>query len=333
MRPVLVSILLLGAVCHCASSSRFSAQEPTFRVGVTDIQLNPEVLEAGRPVENLQQSEFLLFDEDQPQSILYFARESVPLDLVLLLDVSGSVQKYFRAIAGIASEALSSLKPEDRVAVMLFSRDVWIEQSFTSDHAEISDAIGKAAGEAPPGSGTRIYAAVRSAVRYLAAQQPDEIRRRAILILTDNDAMSYDVHREEVLRSLYSGAVTFDAIVVGRHPHPPAARSGAAVNPDFAFDDVFPLADQTGGEAIATTKPNENLSAMLKRIRDRYVIAYHPPADAVPDSFHHVRVELGSKARKNHPHAVVRCRAGYYVSGSAQPVGSPGDQRAQPPGN
>src|SRR5690242_15230432 len=89
MRPVLVS-LLLGAVCHCASSSRAPTQEPTFRVGVTDIQLNPEVLEGGRPVENLQQSDFLLFDENQPQSILYFARESVPLDVVLLLDISGS---------------------------------------------------------------------------------------------------------------------------------------------------------------------------------------------------------------------------------------------------
>jgi VWFA-related protein len=294
--------------------------------------VNPEVLEAGRPVKNLQQSEFLLFDEDQPQSILYFARESVPLDVVLLLDVSGSVQKYFRAIAGIASEALTTLKPQDRVAVMLFSRDVWIEQLFTSDRAEISAAIGKAAGEPPPGSGTRIYAAVRGAVRYLAAQQPGEVRRRAILILTDNDAISYDVHREEVLRSLYRDGVTFDAIVVGRHPHPAAPRSGAAVNPDFAFDDVFPLADQTGGEAIATTKPNEKLGAMLERIRERYVIVYHPPAGASPDSFRHLRVELAPETRKNHPRAIVRVRAGYYVSGSARPARSPQDQRAEPPG-
>jgi VWFA-related protein len=339
MRPVLVFILSSTAFCYCASSlfprakrssnvagsiqapaqENAASEQSTFRVGVTDVALNPEVVENGRALKYLKQTDFVVFDDDRPQPVVYFGQESVPLDLVLLLDVSGSVQKYFREIAGIATQSLETLQSTDRVAVMLFSRDIWIEQSFSSDRAEISDAIAKAASETPPGSGTRIYAAVRSAAKYLAAQQNEIVRRRAILAITDNDGMSYDVHQQDALRSLYDSAATFDAIVVSRHPHPPAPRLGAAINPDFAFDDVFPLAEKTGGEAVATMKPKESLGEMLGRIRDRYLLVYHAPGEAAPGSFRQIRVELSSEARKEHPRASVRVRTGYYVNGSAPP--------------
>lgn len=308
----MVSILSLAIPWTC------SAQAPTFRAGVTDISVNPEVLGKGRSVGNLQQSDFLLFDEDQPQRAAYFGHESVPLDLVLLLDVSGSVQKYLHDIAAIAARALGNLEPNDRTAVMTFSRDSWIEQSFTSDRQEVSQAIQKAATEPPLGSGTRIYAAVASAARYLQAQKSADVRRRAILIVTDNSGMSYDVHQEQALRSLFNGGITFDAIVVGRHPHPPVPRPGSVINPDFAFDDIFPLAEQTGGEVIVTTKPKDSLGDMLARLRERYLLIYSTPSNAAPGTFRHIRVELAPSARKAHPHAVVRARGGYYVNGPEQ---------------
>jgi VWFA-related protein len=291
------------------------AQTPIFRAGVTNVSVNPEVLEKGRPVGNLEQSDFLLFDEDQLQQAVYFGRESVPLDLVLLLDVSGSVRKYLRDIAAIAVQALSRLEPNDRVAVMTFSRRTWIEQAFTSDPQEVSEAIKKSANEPPPGSGTRIYATVASAARYLQAQKGTDVRRRAILIITDNNGMSYDVHQDHALRSLFDAAVTFDSIVVGHHPHPPAPRPGTVINPDFAFDDVFPLTEQTGGEAVVTTKPKESLGGMLARLRERYLLMYPVPANAIPGTFRRIRVELSPAAKKKNPRATVRARSGYYVRG------------------
>lgn len=292
-----------------------AAQTPTFRTGVTDISLNPEVLDKGRPVRNLLQSDFLLFDEGQLQHAVYFGHESVPLDLVLLLDVSGSVRKYLRDVAVIAVQALKPLQPDDRVAVMTFSRRTWIEQAFTTNAEEVSDAIQKSATEPPQGSGTRIYAAVTSAARYLQGQKTADVRRRAILMITDNNGMSYDVHQDQALRSLFDAAVTFDSIVVGRHPHPPEPRPGSVINPDFAFDDVFPLAEQTGGEAIVTTKPKESLGGMLARLRERYLLVYPVPQNAIPGSFRHIRVELAPPTKKKYPHAAVHARGGYYVSG------------------
>jgi VWFA-related protein len=294
-----------------------ASAQATFHAGVTNVEISPEVLENGQPVQGLTQSDFLLYDENQLQTISYFAHESAPLDLVLLLDISGSVRKYLREIAAIAGNALASLQPSDQVAVMLFSRNTWIEQAFTNDHTAIGDAIQKASSEEPPGSGTRLYAAVQNAARSLQDQEQTGVRRRAILAVTDNDAMSYDVHRDQALRALFDSGSTFSAIVVGPHPHPPVPHNASAVNPDFAFDDVFPLAAETGGEAIATSKPKENLAGMLNRLRERYLLVYAAPAGLPPNTLRHVRVELAPAARRNHPHAVVRARSGYYVNGPA----------------
>jgi VWFA-related protein len=305
-----------------ASKPEEPRNQPTFRVGTSDVQAGVDVAQSGRPITVLTANDFELQDEGKPQAILYFAHDSEPLDIVLLLDVSGSVRKYLPDMASISRAALSKLLPHDRVAVMTFSRDTWIEQSFTEDRNEISAAIEKASRDEPPGSGTKINAAIRSAARYLGSQNPGALRRRAILIVTDNSGMSYDVHQEQALRSLYDANITLDALVVGRHPHPPEPRPGSVINPDFAFDDVFPLAGQTGGEAIPTTKPKTSLGEMLSRIRDRYALVYHMPSSAVPGSFRRIHIDLSPEARKRFPRSIVSARAGYYVNGSQVPEGT-----------
>jgi VWFA-related protein len=318
MRPFLVSIVSLGVLltpAACPQAAGKSGQGATFGISVTDVQVDPEVVDGHVQVEGLTKADFVIFDEGVPQPITYFGHESVPLDLVLLLDMSGSVQKYLQRIADIAASALGRLQAQDQVAVMLFGRNTWIERAFTNDHDEIAAALDmKSAREAPVGSGTRIYAGVQAAARYLSSRDVEPLRRRAILIVTDNDGVSYDVHKDDAVRALYAAKTGLDAIVVGRHPHPPVSKGGAPVNPDFAFDDVFALADETGSQAIATSKPAEKLGEMLTRIRNRYFLIYRLPADASPGSYRHIRVDLSETARKRYPHAAVRSRGGYYVN-------------------
>jgi len=290
------------------------AQIPTYHASVADVQVDAEVVDGRRQIDGLMQQDFVILDEDKPRQIVYFGHSSVPLELVLLLDVSGSVQKYLKDIAAIATSALRKLTPQDQVAVMVFSRDTWIEQSLTSDPAEIAQAIEQAAHEQPFGSGTRINAAVQSAAKFLERNRQATMQRRAILIVTDNDGMSYGVRHDDVLRDLYTADALLDAIVVGRHPHPPAARPGAVINSDFAFDDVYPLAAATGGQAIAASKPERKLAEVLERIRDRYSLVYHAPSGAQPGAYRHIRVELSEAARQKHPHAEVHARDGYYVN-------------------
>ena len=281
---------------------------------MTDVQLDVQVLQGRRQVAGLTQQDFTILDEGKPQPIAFFGHESVPLDLILLLDVSGSVQKYLRDIAAISRSALRELGQQDQIAVMVFSRDSWIEQTFTTVQEEIADAIDKACHEQPVGSGTRIYSAIQGAARYIAEQTSSSVRRRAILVVTDNDGMSYAVHRDDLIRSLFNTNVVLDAIAVGRHPHPPIPRAGAVINPDFAFDDVFPLAEATGGEAVAASKPQDRLGEMLTRLRSSYSLIYHMPPGVAPGTYRKIRVELTDEARRRFPAAAITTRDGYYVS-------------------
>ena len=65
-------------------------------------------------------------------------------------------------------------------------------------------------------------------------------------------------------------------------------------------------------------KPKENLSGMLARLRDRYLLIYSAPPDATAGSFRRIRVELAPAAKEAHPHAIVTARRGYYVNGPEQ---------------
>ena len=84
----------------------------------------------GKTISDLTQQDFTVFDENQPQPVAYFGRESEPLDLLLLLDVSGSMRRSLEDLAAGTRAALAQLHPGDRVALMLFSRRTNVVQPF-----------------------------------------------------------------------------------------------------------------------------------------------------------------------------------------------------------
>ena len=64
----------------------------------------------------------MVTDEGQPQTLVSFSHGDEPLNLILLLDISGSMQKHIELIAQTARDALAHLRPGDRVAIMVFAQ-------------------------------------------------------------------------------------------------------------------------------------------------------------------------------------------------------------------
>ena len=94
-------------------------QEATFRGGISLVKVDAQVLDrGGRIVAGLKASDFQILDEGQPQKIAYFGRESEPLDLVLLLDVSGSMYRHLEQLADAARASLKQL-----YACLLYTSD------------------------------------------------------------------------------------------------------------------------------------------------------------------------------------------------------------------
>lgn len=287
-------------------------QTPVFRGGVSLVKVDVQVTgTGGRIVPDLTAADFVIYDEGQPRKISYFAHEAEPVDVALLLDVSGSMQRVIRQLADAARAALSGLHQGDRVALMLFSRETAVHEPFTSDFQAVHSALRDAMGARGLGSGTAINAAIVSAAEYMAKESRNA--RRAVLIVTDNLSLNYKVPDEDVLRALYGADAVLNAILIGRQKRPDPPPPGRELNPDFTPSDVFKLAEETGGEAVEARRPGESFQQMIERIRARYSIHYEAPK-ASQGGFRSIKVELAPGARQRYPQAEVRARAGYYAA-------------------
>ena len=310
------SILIVLAPGLRLQAQSPATDTPTFRTGVADVRVDAQVVNGKDVVTGLTQDDFVVTDEGQPQKIVYFGRDSEPLSLIILLDISGSMQRWVERISGVAREALGYLRPGDRVAILVFGKRMEVHQDFSDNIAESARQIASAVRDHDVGAGTAINASVAAAADYMGANAKPA-GRRAILILTDNLSLSYQFTDRQVIRSLYASDAVLNAIVVGRGIRPGPPKPGQYTNPDFTPADVFKLAEETGGEAVKADRPDISFREIIERIRTRYSLAYHAPEGGAPGSFRSIGVTLSPDARRRYPAAEVRARRGYYVGGAA----------------
>src|SRR5262245_33139174 len=102
----LVPIVLLAAAL---AAQQPQPETPVFRAGAADVKVDALVLDGQRIVAGLAQDDFTVYDEAEPQKIVYFAHETEPLSLLLVLDVSGSMHRWLEAMAAKSREALRNL--------------------------------------------------------------------------------------------------------------------------------------------------------------------------------------------------------------------------------
>jgi VWFA-related protein len=291
-----------------------AAQDETpavFKTGVEDVRVDVQVTQGKDLVRDLAKEDFAVSDEGQPQSILSFEHGDERLNLLLLFDISGSVQKFIEQIAQTARTALAHLRPGDRVGIMVFARKTAVHQSFSDNLAETARQIGAAVKNWDVGSTTLINSAVVDAAHYMQ-QHAGPDGRRAILILTDNLSTSYQLTDGQVIRELDKADTVFNAIVTGHAIRPNPPGPSMFPNPDYTPANVFHVAEETGGEWTKVGQADETFSNMIERIRTRYMLSYHAPS-AQPGTFRHITVNLSPEAKKKYPAAEIRTRSGYYA--------------------
>lgn len=284
---------------------------PTFTSGVSNVRIDVQVTEENQLVTGLTKDDFAIFDETQRQPIVYFGRESEPLSLLLLLDVSGSTRQFIEQIAGVARTSLRFLRPKDRVAVMVFARNARVRLPWTSDMSAVAAELRQSLNDDTLGAGTNINESLLQATSWVD-ETAGEAGRRAILIITDNLGLNYQSPDEKVIEAMYASDVVLNAIVVGKGKRPEPVSGNTYRNPDFTSPDVFRISEETGGEAIQADKAGQTFATMIERIRTRYSLHYRKPETAVA-GFHKVEVMLSPDARLRYPHAVLRYRRGYRI--------------------
>ena len=282
----------------------------TFRSGTTLVRAETLVEEGGRVLTGLQAADFVVFDENQPQTVADFAAESGSIRLALLLDASGSMQPAARQLEQTGMAAMSALHPDDQVALLTFDKKATVRVPLTADRNAVIQGVAKAAGK-PLGGGTDIYRALADAAKYLSPSHSGAAPAapNVILILTDNAARA-DTTEAVALREIWAASVAVDGLIVSSAPMWDEKVSQSLAG--LKLQDVRRIADQTGGVVQQTPHVETALRGMLERSRMRYTIYFRQP-DAAPGTLRHMKVDLSPAARASHPTAVVRSRTAYYA--------------------
>jgi len=167
----------------------FAGDDPAvFKSDVAMTRVDAQVVDrVGRPISGLQVSDFVLRVDGKVQPIRNFASENMPIDILLLLDVSGSMEPHLQRIADASEQALRVLAPQDRMAIMVFDTRTKVRLPFDQNHGEIVSELHNVLRAERFNGGTRITHALLDAARYIGRNgRPDA--RRAIVILTDDES-------------------------------------------------------------------------------------------------------------------------------------------------
>jgi len=183
---VLRSICLF--ITFASAIPTVAADDPAvFKTDVAMTRVDAQVVDSvGRPITGLQASDFVLRVDGKVQPIRNFSNENMPVDILLLLDVSGSMQPHVQRIADASEQALRVLAPQDRMAIMVFDTRTKIRLPFNQSHSEIVDELHNVLRAERFNGGTRITHALLDAARYIGRNGRPEARR-AIVILTDDE--------------------------------------------------------------------------------------------------------------------------------------------------
>jgi Ca-activated chloride channel family protein len=187
----LTGVLLTGMVVlrgqQAPADSPRQGDPFRFRSSVELINVSATVSDAnGRFVPDLQQDDFRVYEDGQPQTITHFSAERVPVSLGIVLDTSGSMagEKIQSARTALDRFLFDLLDNDDEIFLYWFSDDPVLLQGWTNDRQLISRALGRIT----PNGATALYDAVAAAIPL--AQSGSRPKKALLLISDGNDTSS-----------------------------------------------------------------------------------------------------------------------------------------------
>ena len=183
-KVILYGLMVSGLVLFPAVVLAQTPDDPeVIRVDADLVDLKVSVLRLDplNAVEELKQSDFLVLEDGKPQEIAFFAGESAPFDLVLLLDLSASSSKKLKLVRNSAKRFVEVARPIDRIAVVTFTDAAHVISPLTLDREALKKAIKKIE---DPAGGTNFYDSLRFVLEWVLPAQRGP-RRSAVVVMTD----------------------------------------------------------------------------------------------------------------------------------------------------
>jgi Ca-activated chloride channel homolog len=239
----------------------------------------------GRLVTTLNQSDFEVRDDGRPQPITLFDNSPQPIRLIVMLDVSGSMQGNLSLLRAASNHLFARLHADDLARVGTFGHEVTLSPSFTRDPEELRAALPTAiAADAP----TPLWRAVDEAIEAFGDEGEE---RRVVLVLSDGkDSGPIGFRQRYVSQVEVIDRARRDDVMVygigmrsrGARPMPGIGPGGlqAALTADLPDPGLARVAQETGG-GYTEIRVGQDLGAAFAQVADelhsQYLIGFAPP--------------------------------------------------------
>ncbi|HEY4054887.1 MAG TPA: VWA domain-containing protein [Terriglobales bacterium] len=322
---ILLSFLLLAAAVVCQAQSSGSVPKPpwagaskqpspksdasstsgdsTFKVDVKLVNIFVTVTDDhGAPVANLGKENFQILEDDHPEKISIFGRESeLPLSIILAIDTSLSTRKDLALeLTSARRFAHAILRPVDALSIYGFSEVVDQTVPFTSDLKTIDRGVD----HLQLGSATALYDAVFVGSEALESREG----RKVMVVITDGgDTVSKTDYQEALRAAQISEAIVYSIIIV-----PIEASAGRDTGGEHA---LIQLSSDTGGKyfyATTLSQLDEAFRTISDELRTQYLLAYYPAQRLADSDFRRIEVKLNGVPEASD--YKTRHRTGYYTS-------------------
>ena len=304
MKFVLATLSAVAAAALLAPAlSAVAGQQPSFRAGVDLVSLNVTVMEGTRYVTDLEQKDFKVFEDGVQQEVSYFSKTNLPIALALLLDTSASMDTKLPTAQEAAIGFARRLRSQDLAEVIDFDNRVTVLQNFTNSAQELETAIRRTSA----GGSTSLYNAVYIALKDLkkvVAKSQDEVRRQAIIVLSDGEDTSSLLPFEEVLDLAKRSETAIYTIGLRDND----ANTGSKLFKEAEYV-LRQLAQQTGGRAFFPNQLAE-LNGVYGQISDelssQYTVGYTSKNPKRDGAWRRIVVQT------THPGTATRTKQGYF---------------------
>jgi Ca-activated chloride channel family protein len=243
------------------------AQQPTFKSGTDVVSLFVTVADAQkRLVPNLTKEDFEIFDNDKPQTIIYFDNSVQPISVIVMLDTSGSMTGSISLLKAAAEQFVIRLLPVDKGRIGAFNDKIQISARFTNNRDQLVTEVR----DLDFGNGTRLWDGVSTALDELKGVEG----RRVILVFTDGD----DTESRARLGTVVDRARVEEVMVyaIGLESNFFNGQRMIKSKPDSG---LRRLADETGGGYFELEKTSDlapTFTRVAQELHSQYVMGFTP---------------------------------------------------------
>jgi VWFA-related protein len=241
----------------------------------------------GRAIPGMRDADFSVYEDGAERKIVNVTPTTEPFNLVLLLDVSGSVEERIDFIRKAARDFLSTASPQDRISIIAFHNDIRIISDFTTDRRLLSQKLD----ELDAGGATALYDAL--AYTLVDTLKPLRGERTAVVIMSDGDDNKSFVPFPAILEAtIESGALIYPLYVPsGLIPEGSVPKPSITVDPmrskyltitTRAAEEGQKLADASGGVFYSIKRIEDLQKAyddVVAQMRTAYTITYDSTAN------------------------------------------------------